>query len=424
MGLFRKKEKRADETSGVSYEDSLLTALLNGSSQMITRENALKIPAVSACVNLIAEKIAALPIKLFEKAGGEVNEVEGDSRIRLLNGDTGDTINATEMRKRWVVDYFLGKGSYTYIDSDVTGKTRGLYYVDEQNIAITSDPEPIFKKYTILCNGKAYFPHQFLKILRNTKGKGAGTSIISESPVVMNILYNTMLFENGSVLKGGNKKGFLKSETQQTKPSMDAIKEAWALMFSNSSDVQDNIVVLNAGMDFKETSSTAVEMQLNENKATNSTEICKLFCVPPEIFTGNATEQAETLFVKNAIMPVINTIEAALDSDLLLEKEKATRYYAFDVRELTRGSTKQRYEAYEIGLRSNFLQLDQVRKEEDMEPLGFNFIKLGLQDVLLDPKTSKIYTPNTNATADLSMQAAKIGEEKEELNVAPIENQL
>ena len=111
MGLFRKKEKRAGETSIVSYEDSLLTALLNGSSQMITRENALKIPAVSACVNLIAEKIAALPIKLYENSDGEVKEVEGDNRIRLLNGDTGDTINAAEMRKRWVVDYFLDRKS-------------------------------------------------------------------------------------------------------------------------------------------------------------------------------------------------------------------------------------------------------------------------------------------------------------------------
>lgn len=422
MGLFQKKEKRADEIGVVSYEDSLLTALLNGSSQIITRENALKIPTVSACINLIAEKIASLPIRLYEKIDGEVKEVEGDNRIKLLNGDTGDTINATEMRKRWVADYFLGKGSYTYIDSDVTGKTRGLYYVDEQNIAITSDSEPIFKKYTILCNGKVYFPHQFLKILRNTKGKGIGTSIVTESPIVMNILYNTMLFENGSVLKGGNKKGFLKSETQQSEPSMNTIKAAWAKMFSNSTDMQDSIVVLNSGMDFKETSATAVEMQLNENKATNGAEICKLFCTPPEILTGNATEQAETLFVKNAIMPVINTIEAALDSDLLLETEKGKRYYAFDVRELTRGSTKQRYEAYEIGLRSNFLQLDQVRKEEDMEPLGFNFIKLGLQDVLLDPKTSKIYTPNTNATADLSMQSANIGEEREDIDVAPIEN--
>lgn len=409
MGIFQKKEKRAEETGVVSYEDSLLTAIINGSKQYIARENALKIPTVAACINLIAEKIAVLPIRLYEKVDGEIREIENDNRVKLLNGDTGDTINATEMRKRWIADYFLGKGAYTYIDTNTYGDVIGLYYVDEQAISVTSSAEQIYKSYTILCAGKSYFPHQFLKILRNTKGKGVGTSIIAESPVVLNILYNTMLFENGSVLKGGNKKGFIKSETQQTKESMDTIKAAWAKMFGNSADMQDSIVVLNAGMDFKETSSTAVEMQLNENKMTNAGEVCKLFCVPPEMITGNATEQAETLFVKNAIMPVVNTIEAALDSDLLREKEKATRFFAFDVRELTRGSTKQRYEAYEIGLRSNFLQLDEVRRNEDMEPLGFNFIKLGLQDVLLDPKTNKIYTPNTNVTANLNLQAANVG---------------
>jgi len=391
---------------------------------MITRDNALKIPTVSACINLIAEKIAELPIRLYEKSDGEVKEIAEDKRIKLLNGDTGDTINATEMRKRWVADYFLGKGNYTYIDTDVYGNIKGLYYVDEQAIAINSNAEPIYKGYKILCNGDEYYPHQFLKILRNTKGKGVGTSVIAESPVIMNIAYNTMLFENGTVKKGGNKKGFLKSTTQQTKESMDAIKSAWAKMFSNSTDTTDNVVVLNAGMDFKETSSTALEMQMNENKVTNANEICKLFCMPPEMLTGNATENTKTLFIENCLMPVINTIEAALDSDLLLEKEKDKKYYAFDVREFTRGNIKQRYEAYGIGLDKNFLQLDEVRKQEDMPPLGFNFIKLGLQDVLLDTKTNMIYTPNTNATADLNMQTAKIGEGKEDLNGVSLENQL
>ena len=56
------------------------------------------------------------------------------------------------------------------------------------------------------------------------------------------------------------------------------------------------------------------------------------------------------------------------------------------------------YQAYQIGLANNFLQADEVRYKEDLKPLGFNFIRLGLQDVLLDPKTNTIYTPNTNQT--------------------------
>ena len=69
---------------------------------------------------------------------------------------------------------------------------------------------------------------------------------------------------------------------------------------------------------------------------------------------------------------------------------------------MTRGSQKERFEAYEIALRNSFLQVDEVRALEDYESLNFNFIKLGLQDVFLNPKTKEVYTPNTNATANLS----------------------
>lgn len=48
------------------------------------------------------------------------------------------------------------------------------------------------------------------------------------------------------------------------------------------------------------------------------------------------------------------------------------------------------------------MQPDEVRFAEDMEPLGFNWIKLGLQDVLYDPVRNIIYTPNTNKTTVIS----------------------
>ena len=86
----------------------------------------------------------------------------------------------------------------------------------------------------------------------------------------------------------------------------------------------------------------------------------------------------------------------------MLESEKEQGYYwAFDTKELTRGSLKERYDAYEIAVRNNILQVDEIRREEDYEPLGFNFIKLGLQDVLLNPETLEVFTPNTGQTKNL-----------------------
>ena len=54
-----------------------------------------------------------------------------------------------------------------------------------------------------------------------------------------------------------------------------------------------------------------------------------------------------------------------------------------------------------MGLRNNFLQVDEVREKEDYEPLGINWIRLGLDSVLYDPKTNMIYTPNTNEMKQL-----------------------
>lgn len=84
-----------------------------------------------------------------------------------------------------------------------------------------------------------------------------------------------------------------------------------------------------------------------------------------------------------------------------MESEKGKYYFAFDTRELTRGDINQRYNAYATALSQNFMQLDEVRAMEDLPPLGVNFVKLGLNDVLLDPKTGQIYTPNTNAYAQM-----------------------
>lgn len=177
---------------------------------------------------------------------------------------------------------------------------------------------------------------------------------------------------------------------------MDVLKQVWRDLYSNSNDSADNIVVLNNGMDFHEASSTSVELQLNENKQTNAAELCKLFCMPLDVLNGKATEATISQFVQNCLMPLINTIEAALDRDLLTEAEKAGHYYfAFDTSELTRGDFASRMNAYAVALENNIYQLDEIREMEDKPPLGFNFIKLGLDAVLVDPKTKDIYTPNT-----------------------------
>ena len=100
-------------------------------------------------------------------------------------------------------------------------------------------------------------------------------------------------------------------------------------------------------------------------------------------------------------------------------------YFAFDTTELLKGDMLKRYQAYQIALQANFMQIDEVRYKEDLPKLGFNYVKLGLQDVLLDVKSGTVYTPNTNQTAKIGAEILQnkgesgIIEEEEEQRYNP-----
>lgn len=405
-----KEEVRADtnaQTGDIVESDLLLSALLGKS--VVTKKKALEIPTVQSCISLIAGTLSSLPIKLYkENKDGSVEEIKGDRRTFLLNNETGDTLTATQFWRAMIEDYFVGKGGYAYINW-VGLNIWSLHYVKEEDISFIHNTDPIFKDYNIMVQGQSYRPYQFFKILRKSKNGWDSVSIMTENPLLIDVCYNSLLYEENLVKKGGNKKGFLQSANTLTKEAMNALKEAFRRQYSNG---EENVIVLNKGIEFKESSNTSVEMQLNENKESNSVEICKLFGVPIGMIKGNATDKDIDNFIRTCTA-IMNDIECSMDRDLLLESEKGHFYWAFDTKELTRGNIKDRYEAYRIGLEKNFLQIDEVRELEDMEPLGFEWITLGLDQVLYNPRTGQIYTPNTNALQHTEgLNAAFAGENR------------
>ncbi|MBE6864085.1 MAG: phage portal protein [Ruminococcus flavefaciens] len=404
IGLFRRKKKqeiRADTPSGA--ETSILTFF--GITGELTREAAISIPTVSACINKIGDTISQLPVKLYKRDEEEVTEIYDDPRIKLLNGNTGDTLSTVDMWKAAIEDYYLGGGAWIYVNSDGLN-TKSLNYVDSTNVSYLCNQDPIFKAFRVQINAVTYYDFQFIKLLRKTRDGYTNIPLQKEASAILSAAWNSLKLENMMNSNGGCKPGFLKSKNRLSDAAIASIKEGYARVYDNE-DNREKILVLNDGIDFEAISSTAAELQMNENKKTNSIEICKLFGFPHTVIDGGATEDDNKKFIA-AVISIINQIETELDNVLLLESEKEQGYYwAFDTKELTRGSLKERYDAYEIAVRNNILQVDEIRREEDYEPLGFNFIKLGLQDVLLNPETMDVFTPNTGQTKNL-----KTGEER------------
>jgi HK97 family phage portal protein len=388
------KKNRQEERELRATIEQILLGVVPDESQ-ISREQAMTIPAVAAGVNLISDTVASLPIKLYKKDGTKTTLLDSDTRASMLNCDTGDTLDAFQFKKALVTDYLVMGSGYAYINRK-GNNVKSLNFVRNEQVAIRQNFDPIFKTNNFLVYGAEYHDWEFFKITRKTYDGATGFGILEENNKLLSVAYNTLIFEDLLFRTGGQKKGFLKSASRLSKDAMDSLKAAYASLYKNNTE---NMILLNNGLEFQEISNNSVELQLQQAKETNFEEISKILAIPSALLGGKTITGIGDLFdafVKMAILPILKAFETALNKDLLLPSEHGKLYFEFDTTGLLKGDILKRFQAYQIAVKEGIFQVDEVREMENREPLGLDFIKLGLQDVLYDVKTKTIYTPNTN----------------------------
>ena len=396
MGLFDIFRKRDTEVDANTVDDVLLKAILNGDA--ISRQDALTLPAVSGAVDFISSTIASMPVKLYKYKKGKVEEQDDDARVKMLNVDTGDTLNGYQLKKALVEDYLLGKGGYCYIERE-RNEVVALKYIPEEFISIYRDPNPLDKWFTIFCYDTEFYPHDFIKLLRNTKDGASGVGLCAEVSKALETAYNMLKYQLMLVKSGGNKKGFIKSTRKLGQEEIDLLKAAWRNLYAND---QSNVVVLNNGLEFQEASNTSVEMQLNESKKTLQDEINNIFHISGDYY--------ETF--KTAIYPIVKAFETELNRVLLLEKEKGKYFFEFDVKEIIRANIKERYEAYKIAKEIGLKTLNELRRDENLNDIeGLDVVDFGLGSVLYDVNTKQYYTPNTGDIKGGDVTVSEDGDE-------------
>ncbi len=413
MGLiswFRKNAKaetrdaetgtRDAETGTIPVAEPLISALMGESR--LTPDMAMEIPAFSASVDFIAQTVAELPVELYrEIPGKKAEKIAEDPRLFPLNDEAEPLMNAVEAKKALVSDMLIYGSGYMYISR----QSGTLHYVRHGAVSVQTNSDPIFKDADIRVNGARYYPWEFVILSRHSRNGVSGTGIAEEHKTLLLAAYNMLKFENVLSRTGGSKKGFLQSEYKLSKEEIAELRRRWKELYENNDNM---MMVLNNGVKYAASASTPMEMQLSQNKIANSKQITQIFGLSPEVISGAANTESFVSSIRTAVLPVVTAFQAALNRSLLTEAEKRGKeplYFALDTSALLRADTLSRYQAYALALQNNFLQIDEVRYMEDREPIGFNYVKLGLQDVLLDPKTGRIYTPNTNKTADMNGNA-------------------
>ena len=397
MGIFSwfTRDKEEEEKEKVT----LFEEVFGYASDKVTIEDALQIPIVNACVSRVSDVIASTDLRLYKKTDKGREEVENDNRVKILNTkvDNG-LINSFELKKLIVRDYFLKGHCYFYIKRS-GNKVEDIAYLD--NVSISSNSDPFNKLFTIHAYDKTLRPHDALRITRNTKDGMRGKSIIDETGLHFLLIIKTMERLLTDAKRGFLPKGMFKMEKNIR--DLDAVREDVRKMLS---DKNSGYIFLNSAISYEPLEKKKdVE---NEAKANVSelNKIAAMFGVPVSIINGGANEEDKFNFINFTILPLLATIEASLNRDLLLEREQGKYYFAFDTKELLKGNLKERFEAYQIAIKNNIMSMDEVRDLENMPRLNFGFYKFNIADAMYyrddEKDINMLLNVNTNTAIDIN----------------------
>ena len=388
---FRKNEHRNDNEVLADEAEGLIQ-----SSSTVTRQKAMSIPVVTKSVAWIAGAIAALPIKMYHKTDSGYQEVYDDYRLPLLNDYSGNGMIANDLKRQILVDLLLDGNGYAYI-SKKGNKITKLSYIPTCRLTYTESVDTIDKVVNVWVDGRPVQDYNVFRLVNNSKNGISGVGFVSDCQDLLSTVLSSLQYENSSI-SSGVRRGFLKSKSKLDQDKMNELRRAWKKLTTPN---QSDVLVLNAGIEFEDASSTATESQLSQNKVINMHQILAYFGLPTNFFEG-VNSDAYLTAVRIAVLPIVKQLTNALNNYLLLESEKPNMKFEIDTSDLLRINANERFDAYQKGLQSGILTIDEVRRMENLPVLDMQYLKLGLGDVLYNISDGKIFVPNTGAIVDPS----------------------
>ena len=143
----------------------------------------------------------------------------------------------------------------------------------------------------------------------------------------------------------------------------------------------NRVAILEEGMTFTRISMPNNEAQFLELRRFQVEEICRIYRVPPHMIgdlehaTFSNIEHQSIDFAVHCIRPWLVRIEQAINRSLFIDQEKGgppsgRRFYSqFNLGGLMRGSYKERMEGYAIGRQNGWLNANDIRDLENMNPI-------------------------------------------------------
>ena len=352
------------------------------SGEQVNERTAMQIATVYACVRLLAETVAALPLHLYRYSDHDGKERATNHPLyKILYRQTNPEMTAFSFREAMMTHLLLWGNAYAQIVRDGKNSILGLYPLLPENVEIDRKDNGelyyIYHAYTDEVPGKngedIYFDRDEILHIPGLGFNG----LVGFSPIAMmknalgtNIAvekYGSSFFKNGAQPSGVlEHPGVLKDP--------EKIRRNWSAVYGGANNAH-KVAVLEEDMHYKPISLPPEDSQFLSTREFGVEEICRIFRVPPHMVqdlkraTFSNIEHQSLDFVMHTLMPWLVRFEQAIIKDVLVEEEKDEYFPKFNVDGLLRGDYQSRMNGYATGFANGFLSPNDIRRLENMDPI-------------------------------------------------------
>ncbi|RHR03293.1 phage portal protein [Clostridium sp. AF20-17LB] len=380
FGFGQARDKPVDKAADAGY--SFLFGRTT-SGKPVNERTAMQTTAVYACVRILAEAIASLPLHVYEyQDDGGKKLVHDHPLYYLLHDEPNPEMTSFVFRETLMSHLLIWGNAYAQIIRDGAGRVLGLYPLlpdkmevqrdDKGNIyyvySRNSDENPMFKEYgniKLKAEDVLHIP-------------GLGfDGLIGYSPIAMakNAVGMTLACEEYGAsffANGANPGGVLEHPGVLKDPSK--VRESWNSVYRGVSNAH-KIAVLEEGMKYQQIGIPPEEAQFLETRKFQINEIARLYRIPPHMVgdldksSFSNIEQQSLEFVKYTLDPWVIRWEQSLQRSLLLPGEKGKYFIKLNVDGLLRGDYQSRMNGYAVGRQNGWFSANDIREMENMNPI-------------------------------------------------------
>jgi len=380
FGFGQARDKPVDKAADAGY--SFLFGRTT-SGKPVNERTAMQTTAVYACVRILAEAVASLPLHVYEyQDDGGKKLVHDHPLYYLLHDEPNPEMTSFVFRETLMSHLLIWGNAYAQIIRDGTGRVLGLYPLlpdkmdvqrdDRGNIyyvySRNSDENPMFKEYgdiRLKAEDVLHIP-------------GLGfDGLIGYSPIAMakNAVGMTLACEEYGAsffANGANPGGVLEHPGVLKDPSK--VRESWNSVYRGVNNAH-KIAVLEEGMKYQQIGIPPEEAQFLETRKFQINEIARLYRIPPHMVgdldksSFSNIEQQSLEFVKYTLDPWVIRWEQSLQRSLLLPGEKGKYFIKLNVDGLLRGDYQSRMNGYAVGRQNGWFSANDIREMENMNPI-------------------------------------------------------